>query len=291
MAVSKSGLGVLAVGALVVGIVAAVLWPRKAVPPASTQKVPGEAAGPSTKIEPPPAPRSDLTEAERARVEAIATEAREARDRLTMINRKLLQARAAVVRGNADARAALERQRAAQKRRSDAAAADVEVVTLRDKIGALNKQRSDLLARFKALDLHVAEHGKKGPAGEPPQKVAGCSYCGEFGPDAAVPPSAHQALTREESRLQEERRKAHDAHAAALQRLDAQPEVAAAIAEATKAEADFQSIVRADKTVSDLIRERDVLTEKRVALVKERADIFRPRPAPGEVISNGTVRQ
>lgn len=291
MAVSKSRLGVfVALGALVV-IAAVILWPRANVPPPPAEKAPGDAQGPATKIAPPPAPRTDLTDAERARMAVLASEANEAMTRLATMNRELVQARAAIVRGNPEVRAALDRQKKAQKRRADAAAADTEVVALRDKIGALGKERNDLLARFKALDFHQGEHGKPGPAGEPPAKVAGCSYCEEFGPAVPIPPSVRQALTSEEARIQEERRKAHAAHASALQRVDAQPEVAAAVAEATQAAADFQALVQADSAVAKLILERDALMEKRAALVKERADILRPRPAPGEVISNGTERR
>jgi hypothetical protein len=287
MADSKSRLGVLvALGAAIL-TVAVVLRMRTAAPEPGTS---GEDIPPHERpvVVAPPPPPGELTGPEQARLAELRASSAEARKRISAIDRELVQARAAIVRTHPDALAALARRKAAQQHRAAAGAADAEVVAARAKIAALNKQRAAVRARFRALDAHDSGHGRPGPDGEPTPPVPGCEFCENQDPAPATYAAIAEALTDEDSRILKDMREATAAHVAALKRLESNPDVAAALAEAKAADSDLQSVVQADNKVRELIRERDEWLEKRISLTREQAGILKGRPAPDEAVSDRT---
>lgn len=288
MVVSKSKLGALVALGAVVLTVAVVLWLRTAPPPTDTKGADDTESRQAGLRDTPPPPREDLTDAERVRLAEIQQTLREARERISRIDRELVQARSAVVRTHPDARAALERRKAAQQRRAAAVAANADVVAARAKIAVLNEQRASVRGRFRALSIHDAEHGRPGPDGEPTPPVAGCAYCEKQDPADVHHEAISKALMDEDTKIHAEMKEAHAAHMAALKRVEADPVVTAALGEAKAADSDLQSIVQADNRVRELIRERDEWLEKRISLARDNAGILHARSAPGDEVSNRT---
>lgn len=288
MADSKSRLGVLVALGAVILTVAVVLRLRTALPPAGTKGADVVESQQTGLRDAPAPPRGDLTDAERARLTEIQEASREARERISRIDRELVQARAAVVRTHPDARAALDRRKAAQQLRAAAVAADQEIAAARAKIAVLNKQRAAVRARFRALDAHESRHGRPGQDGEPTPPVPGCEFCENQDPAPATYAAIAEVLTGEDSRILKDMREATAAHVAALKRVESNPDVAVALAEAKAADSDLQSVVQADNKVKELIRERDEWLEKRISLTKEQAGMLHARSVPDDAVSDRT---
>jgi hypothetical protein len=311
MAASKTKLiAVLAMGGALL-IAAIVLRPR----PDDSPDMPGADEASRSPIHEnfsPPTPREDLTPQEQARLEEIRKEASAARERIAVLNRELVHARGAVMRTQPEARAAVQRRQAAQQRRAAAVASDVELAGMRTKIAELNKTRADLRLQFSSLNEH-ASHSRPGEDGAAPEPVAGCYFCEEWDPASVEPltedPHTHAdgrlyaccgpiptepldiekyRLLQRERRVLDDLREANASHATVLRRLEAEPEVAAAIAEARAADSDLQKIVQADSKVVELVRERDGLSKKSMDLAREQAGIRYVRPDGQRVVSKRT---